>query len=137
MGSRFEAQVDAWVRKSLRRQNAVVKSAAQELAVRANMPKAKGGRLPVDTAFLRSSFAAALNEVPIGPSQQFEGVNPEWEGEITLTIANASPGDVIFIGWTAEYARIAEARDGFMKGAALQWQDIVDEQTAAAKRRFR
>ena len=43
------------------RLDAVVRQATFEVADLAQLPEAKGGRLPVDTGNLRASFGASLN----------------------------------------------------------------------------
>ncbi len=135
--SRFEAQVSAWARKAQARTDAVVKTAAAKVFEVAQTPRARGGRMPVDTAFLRATGSAALNRLPAGPSRPGEGNPGDWEASVTLTIAGMRAGDTIYMGWTAVYARKMEERYGFMKGAAAQWQSIVAQSAAEVKARVR
>ena len=66
--SRFEQQVLAWQRKAEAAMTATLKEAAQDLTEKMLTPKAKGGRMGVDTGALRNSFAGAVNSIPRGPS---------------------------------------------------------------------
>ena len=93
--------------------------------------------MPIDVGFLRSSAVGALNVVPSGRSEQSEGNNEEWAKGISLVIDQARPSDVIFLGWSANYARLMEARYGFMKTAAGQWPQIVRGVVQEAKARVR
>lgn len=130
----FSAQLDAWTLKAKGRTTAVFKAASQKVGTEANTPKGLGGRLPLDTGFLRGSFAASLEGMPVGPTRPSEG-KPSAE-DVGLTIARAQLGDTIYMGWTAVYARVQEVRNGFLESAAQNWPKIVREAAAEAKRRF-
>jgi len=87
------------------------------------------GKMPVDTGFLRNSFIAGLNGTTslTGPDAY------------VLAVAGMELGDVVFGGWTAEYAVHVEfgaqgrpAR-AFMRSAAQQWQDIVNRNAKAVQ----
>src|SRR5690625_5782361 len=60
----FAQSIDNWTRMSELRMEAVFKQAAQDAAEAVQTPKAKGGRMPVDTGYLRNSFAGAVNSFP-------------------------------------------------------------------------
>lgn len=120
--SSFSAQVAAWVRKSDSRVTAVFRESAQRLIEQAQTPVGAGGKMRVDTGFLRASGQASLTGWPTGPSRRDEG---NGNFDYTLTIAGAKVGDTIYFGWTAEYARVREFHDGFMRSAAQNWQPIV------------
>lgn len=140
---RFAAQVEAWVRKAERRTEYVIKESAQRLFVIAQTPgpsvanpdASKGGLLPVDTGFHRSSFSARIGQMPSGPSRPEDGQPADWAAPVTLVIAGMRPGDVLFAGWSSAYARKLEEEYGFMKTAASKWQSIVDEVSREARER--
>lgn len=125
----FEAQVNAWARKTEARMTAVFRSSMQEVARQAQEPIAKGGNMPVDTGFLRNSGQAALNRLPSGDS------SPGNMDASAVTIARANLGDEIIFGWTANYARAMEARYAFMRSAADNWQQIVISEARNIQRR--
>ena len=120
----FSRDVSALVAKYERRLSAVVRSSVQDVAEIANTPQAQGGRLPVDTGFLRASIRAALNRTPSGGSESVAGALARW-----------SPGDSITVGWTALYARFMEYRYGFKRGAVELWSRIVERNADEARRR--
>lgn len=127
--SKFTAQVDAWVRKTEARLNAVVKGSAQDLIADAQQPVAKGGRMPVDTGFLRNSLQSSL----LG-STTLSGAD-----SYVAVVAGMEAGDVAEFGWRAEYAQHVEygarGRPGrlFAGGAARKWPQIVAANVAKAK----
>lgn len=124
-----------WVGKVKARNLAVARFAIEALAEEAQKPRPRGGRLPVDTGFLRASFASAIGQMPSGPSMPGGAVDfTDWDGDaLTLTLANMRPGDTVFLGWTAKYARKMEERYAYMKGAAAGWQGFVDRAVERAK----
>jgi hypothetical protein len=135
---RFSADVDRWVRKSRARMAAVFKESTDRVIAEAQVPVAEGGRMRVDTGFLRASGQASLNGLPSGPSRPAEGVfrYTHRREDVALVISRAQLGDTVFFGWTANYARHREVRDGFLRSAAQNWRPIVASVTAEAKRRF-
>lgn len=119
--STFTAQIKAFADKSKEKVEAVIKKSAREVFSTAQTPKAMGGRMPVDTGFLRNSLIAQLNGATVSGGTD----------AYTLAIAGAEAGDVIFGGWTANYARHMEYGTSktpgnfYMLSAAQQWQAIV------------
>ena len=81
--------------------------------------------MPVDTGFLRNSMLGDVNKIPSGES------SPANTMTVVLAINRVQVGDVLYIGWVANYARKMEARYAFMRGAAQNWGRFVQ---AAAKR---
>ena len=106
----------------------VLRQSAQDLGDIAQEPASKGGSMPVDTGFLRNSFAGWLNGSRIA----------EGEDAHILTIANLEPGDMLRLGWTAAYARRRnyEPVNGgmFRDVATAQWSDIVARNAKKVKR---
>ncbi len=135
MAQTFGASVDAWVRASKARMEAVHKTATQSVIDDAQTPVGKGGRMRVDTGFLRLSGQTSLEGMPTGPERPSEGF-PKGE-DANLVIGRARLGDTIYHGWTAAYARARESKDAFLGLATQKWQQYVDKAVAEAKRRVR
>lgn len=131
----FSSQIDAWVAKVEGRATAIFRTAVQRTLEDAQTPVAQGGRLRVDTGFLRGSLAASPDGMPSGPSRPEEGIGDPQSAYLVLTKIEA--GDTIWAGWTSGYARPREARDGFLEGAVQRWPQRVAEATGEAKRRIR
>lgn len=119
--STFTAQIKGFADRSKEKIEAVIKNSAQEVFSIAQTPKAQGGRMPVDTGFLRNSLVAELNGATVaGGSDAY-----------ALAVAGMNFGDVIFAGWTASYARHMEYGTSrtpgnfYMLNAAQQWAAIV------------
>ena len=131
MAKTFSAQVDAWIAKSERLSMAVLQQATQAVINEANTPVAKGGRMRVDTGFLRNSLKANIGSMPSGASSP-----GNWsDAEVVLTLTRMQPGQVFYAGWIANYARPREHYDGFLRMAAQKWQDQVDAAARQLKQR--
>ena len=129
MTKTFSAQVNDWIAKSERLSMAVLQQATQAVINDANTPTAKGGRMRVDTGFLRNSLKANIGSMPSGASSP-----GNWDdSEVVLTLIRMQPGQVFYAGWTANYARPREHYDGFLRMATQKWQEQVD----AAARQLR
>lgn len=138
MASSFSAQIDDWVRRVKGAEEAVFKSAVQELVARLNQTA------PVDTGFLRASLTASTNEMPAltrtnpnGASFQVAG------GQIEAVIAGSELGQTIYLGYTAQYGAYVHyygaggrAPRPWVEMVAQQWQEIVSEKVSEAKRAF-
>lgn len=89
------------------------------------------------TGFLRNSQVYGLNQMPSGPTKG--DPNKRYTSRIgpgpTEILSRWQPGDVTFIGWTANYARYRNARDGFRELAAQKWDSIVTKNAQQAKAR--
>lgn len=125
----FTAQIKAFADRTQEKIEAVVKQSAQEVFTIAQTPKAQGGRMPVDTGFLRNSLIASLNGSTVGGGAD----------AYVLAVAGAELGDTIFAGWTASYARFMEygtsktPANFFMLSAAQQWGAIVERNAALVR----
>jgi hypothetical protein len=137
MAQSFAAQVNKWVQASEARMEAVLKASAQDVFEEALMPRAKGGNLPVLTSFLRNSAKAQIGSMPSGPSTPAEGMPSAPDGQITLTLVRLKPGESVFLGFTANYAKYMEHRYGFVRLAAQQWQQIVNKNAAELRRKIK
>ena len=122
--------IDQWVAKSQARLEAVWKTAAQDIAREMQTPRAKNGRMPVDTSYLRNSFSADINATPSG-----NGETPYTSGPISIVINRAKIGDTVVFGWAAQYSIYVEARYGFLRSATQNWQQIVDKAAQKVKTR--
>ena len=111
----FEKQVTKWARKSEARMEAVFRTAAQDMIEDAQTPRDKGGRMPIDTGFLRNSGSAAINSIPAGGGL----------GNTAVVISRAKLGDTIYFGWTANYAQYMEVKYAFMRMATQKWGQFV------------
>lgn len=125
----FTAQIKAFRDLTEQKLELVVKASAQEVFKTAQTPKAQGGRMPVDTGFLRNSFVSGLNG-----STSLSGADA-----YVLAVAGMELGDTVFGGWTADYAKHVEYGTSRMAGsffalnAAQQWQAIVSRNAAKAR----
>ena len=122
--------VSQWAAQSQARLDAVFKEAAQEIAREVQTPRAKGGKMPVDTSFLRNSFAADVNSPPSG-----DGTSSYTAGPISIVINRARIGDRVVFGWAASYAIYMESKYSFLRSAAQNWQQIVDRSAQKVKTR--
>lgn len=141
----FAATVDAWVKKSKARADAVLKESTQRLIEQAqtvgpsveNPASGAGGKMPVATGFLRASMAISFDGMPSGPSRgDGKQAYSYDDADVTLKLAGVEVGKKIYAGWTANYAVFAEERYGFCRSAAQNWQQIVDQTVADAKAQF-
>jgi hypothetical protein len=139
----FETVIDSFVVNTKEKMLAVYKDSLQDLIQDAQTPEgAKGGKMRVDTGFLRASGVASLNSLPVGedigrkPLTGEIGVLPEYRIDekesvkgtsMIEAIAKMKIGDVFYFGWTAKYAIYREAYDGFLESAVQKWQSIVDK----------
>ena len=136
----FAAQVAGFAAKYQKRMRATMREAVQETVSQAQQVSAEGGRMRVDTGFLRASLGASVGQMPSGVS-----VNPDknsdqkeiysYDGtDISMALLGWQPGETLYVGWTANYARPREARDGFMRGAVEKWDGTVDRVAAKVRK---
>ena len=133
----FQAQVDRIIVNTDKRLDLVMKQSLQSTINEMQTPTGKGGKMRVDTGFLRASGQSSLNGMPTGPSRKPSEGEFDWNAsDTTATIGKMKFGSTFFFGWTANYARIRETYDGFRDSALQNWQQTVDKVVAEAKRRF-
>lgn len=134
----FAATIDAWCLKSQKRMEAIFRESTQRTVSLAQT------RIPVATGFARASIRASLSAMPpIDPSasKPVGGSVPYDSSEITLTIAQATIPQTIYIGWTANYVVYLEAGSskqapsGFVRLAAMEWPHTVAQVVEEAKAR--
>jgi hypothetical protein len=141
----FSAEVDAWVRETKERIEAVFHMAAEDVAeeIVANTQ--------IDTGFARHSFQASGTQMPVmrADAKPVDGVKYAVDtGPINLVISNVPLGETVYLGFVAAYARRLESgfvgQDslgrtynqsgrGMVRLAAQNWPWIVSEATARAK----
>ena len=130
----FQQQVANYTKKYEKQLRATAREAVQETVAIAQTPRGAGGRMRVDTGFLRASIVAGLGRMPSGPTQAIEDAAYNYTGTaVAAALLRWDPntGQTFFAGWSANYARPREFRDGFLRGATEQWPKTVD---SAAKR---
>jgi hypothetical protein len=141
MAGDFSATVDAWCLKSQKRMLAIFRGSAQRTV---SIAQTGVPHIPVDLGFARASVRASTESMPaidpgfVNKTGQTFAYDP---GEIVLVIAGAELGQTIYIGWTAAYVGELErghskqAPSGFVRLAAMQWQQTVNGVVADAKAR--
>lgn len=126
----FSATVAAFVAATEKRMTALAMQSTQDLIEMVQTPTGKGGKMRVNTGFLRASGQVSLTGMPSGPSrndgkEQFSG------GDASIAdFAGFKLGNTIFFGWTANYAKYREAYDGFLISGIQNWQSIVNKNCA-------
>ena len=138
----FQAQVVDQVRLVEHRMIAVQQQATIDVIDLAQRPRGQpGGVIPVVTGFLRNSGRLEVGNMPKGPIRGEKGESYNWDTEqqadVILKISMTAPGDKIYFGWTAVYARRMEARYGFQRRAAQKWQEIVRKAAVRAVKLIR
>lgn len=130
--------VDEWVQESKVRLRYVVRESVQAVFIRASKAMANGGRMRVDTGFLRASGSISLIGMPSGPGrgERKEPNSYPFDQELaTASLKGFELGHSIYVGWTANYAKYREAYDAFLHTQLQNWQSIVDEMIAKARKR--
>lgn len=131
---KFVAEVDEIIRNVDARLTAVMRQSFQDVIDDAQTPVSKGGRMRVDTGFLRASGRVGFGGMPGGPSRgEKSGRYGYDESSVELALAQAEPGVTLFFGWSAAYAAPREAKDGFLAGAVARWQEFVSKNVERVK----
>lgn len=137
---RLVADIEDIVRVSEKRMIALMRQSLSDVIDNAQTAVAKGGRMRVDTGFLRASGQPSLTGMPQGPSRgerKEPGSYPYDEGSrVTAVLGEMKFGATFFFGWTAAYARYREVYDGFLEGALQHWGRIVAFNTDEIRRRI-
>lgn len=124
--SQFARTVADFQRKAEIAILATAREASKSLMEEALNPRAKGGRLGVDTGALRNSFVAAVNSIPSGQStpEGLQSVAFDMQ-PLVLAINRVRLGDRLVIGTAMNYAKYHEAQTGFIRLAAQNWPQHV------------
>lgn len=121
------ADVDAFVKETILRLRALPLQATQYLIDNVQTPTGKGGKMRVDTGFLRASGQTSLIGMPTGPVRGEKSKEYIWkEVDAIVDLAGFEIGQTIYFGWTANYAKFREAYDGFLISGVQRWQEFVD-----------
>lgn len=137
MAKSFTAQVEQMIANSKEAMLAVVQGSIRDMTNDMQIPVAKGGRMRVDTGFLRASARASLNGMPSGRSQKNAeelavtgmktGRFDTFDGQaINAVLLDMKLGDTFSFGWVAEYALTRERYDGFRDTALQNFQQYVN-----------
>ena len=122
-----------------------VKNAIRNTVEEAQKPRNDGGKMPVDTGFLRWSGTASLNKVPTGllegrlRGKGEVGVLPEYKlgnegGKMLNTcLIDMKVGDTFYFAWTARYAYYQEMKCGFMESAVMNFGSYLDKELRRLK----
>ena len=129
----FDKQIQNFTRHYRAQFRAVAREAVQDTVAKAQTPTGDGGRMRIDTGFLRASIQAGIRDMPAGPTQPEKGAKKntyynQVAGEpIAVTLLRWDPnlGATLFVGWTAEYAQVREYKDGYLQGAIEVWDQTV------------
>lgn len=141
----FSVKMDKIVANTKEKMFAVFKDSFQDLIEDASTPVKAGGKLRVDTGFLRSTGSGAINAVPMGESEGRKrlpgevGVLPEYatydfKPSLQVLLNKMKSEDTIYWGWSANYARYREFYDGFLISACQNWKTYVDNNTRRLKK---
>ena len=144
---RFTVAVDAWVLECKERLLKVARQSIADVIEEAqtagpsvaNPSGGKGGKMPIDTGFLRASGRSNIGSLPYGPSRGMKTEkypSPDdyrTEGTTSVNLGKLAVGDVYYFGWTAEYAPAIELRYAFLDSAMQNWQAIVSRNAAKLK----
>jgi hypothetical protein len=135
----FSIQVDEIIAKTEKRMTALARESIQRTVDIAQTPTGKGGRMRVDTGFLRASGQGSFNGMPSGPirgERSEKGAYDNGNKPTVLQLEKLRLGSTFFFGWTANYAKYREAFDGFLESAIQRWPDTVAAVVAEIKRRI-
>lgn len=132
------ANLDKWALKTERRIDAVIKDSTQSVVEVMQTPKAKGGKIPVDTGNLRNTLMSSLSG----------GVGSQGAASHIMVAASMKAGDTATFTYTAAYARRVNSgftgQDSlgrtynqtgahFVENAVDQWPALVAASVAKAK----
>lgn len=140
----FSTKIAAWAEKIEGATEAIFKDAAQEVVSEMQKPVSQGGRMRVDTGFLRASLMASTSAMPAinRAARPADGGSYAGDGQIEAVLSGASLGDTLYFGYTASYAAHREygangsPPDAFVRSAAQNWQGIIAKSAAKAKAAF-
>lgn len=145
--SNFTTVISNFVADTEKKGLAIIKTAIKATIKDAQTPVAKGGKMRVDTGFLRSSGIAQIGQIPSGPTVGRDrrpgevgtlseyGLKEDSPGQnVDLAIINLKAGETFYFGWTARYAKYREAKDGFLESAVQKWQSFIDTAVGRLKK---
>lgn len=134
------ADIEDIVTVSEKRMVALMRQSIQDVVINAQTATSKGGRMRVDTGFLRASGQASLTGMPSGPGRgelEQPGSYAWSDSDIDVTLGKLAIGSIFYFGWTANYAKYRELYDGFLEGALQNWSRIVAFNTDSIRQRIK
>jgi hypothetical protein len=137
------AQMEDIVMVSEKRMIAVMRASLQDVIDEAQLATGKGGRMRVDTGFLRASGQASLTGLPTGPGMKPDDAtkgsidNGSTPTNVSVQLGDLKIGATFYFGWTANYAKYRELYDGFLEGALQNWSRIVAFNTDTIRQRIK
>lgn len=132
----FAATVGDWAHRVEGAVEVIFKESCQELVSQLN------ALVPVDTGFLRASLRASTSAMPVLSLDNPGGSHSIDAGQIELVIMGADLGDVVYLGYTANYgAHVAYGANGragrpWVDMVAQRWNSIVQAKSAEVKARL-
>lgn len=140
--STFAADIEGIADLVDQRLIAVARSSFSDVVDIAQTPVAKGGRMRVDTGFLRASGQMSLTGMPQGPVRgDDDATRHQYDnGSAPVDVSilfKAKLGAVFHFGWTAAYAGYREIYDGFLEGALQHWGTIFAYHVDQARERIK
>lgn len=141
----FGPAVAGWTDKVPEAVEAVRNESAKDVVRDMQTLRSEGGRMRFDTGFLWASLMASTSAMPgINPSARpAEGSSYAFDfGQVEAVIAGASLDDTLYFGYTASYAAHREygangqPADGFVRLAAMNWQQIVNRNAEKIRKAF-
>lgn len=141
----FSSAIAGWAEKIPEAVESVRNESAKEVVREMQTLRREGGRLRFDTGFLWSSLMASTSAMPrINPgANPVEGQSYSFEfGQVEAVIAGASLKDTLYFGYTASYAAYREygangqPADAFVRGAAQNWNQIVNRNAQKVGKAF-
>lgn len=143
----FTEVVSNFVAETEEKGLAIIKTATQAVIKEAQTPVAKGGKMRVDTGFLRSSGIALVGGIPsgptvgrarlpgeVGPLPQYAVKEDSPGRNVSVALIKLKAGETFYFGWTARYAKHREARDAFLASAVQKWQSFIDAAVGRLKK---
>lgn len=134
-----------WAESAEKRLTALLRNSVQALAKEAASTIPNGGRVPVKTGNLSRSVVVDTKPPQVAaPGQTFTGQ------DFSIGVAQIVPGDTVYIGWQARYARrqnygfvgadslgrvYNQSGFGFAEATAAKWSQIVRAEAAKIGKR--
>lgn len=141
--SGFGKQVKDWTKKQNLKLDAIIKETVQDTIEIAQYPMRAGGNMRIKTGFLRASIQASVGSIPKGPVGNPQGkeypVGSQAAGaplQAVLIMWRPLRSERLMVGWTANYARPREYKDGFLRHAVARWQTTANTAVKRVEQRF-
>jgi hypothetical protein len=137
----FSATIEKFGKDALAKATAVARQSAQDVRNEMLQERGKGGRMRVDTGFLRKSLMESTSAMPvIDAMARPTALSYSAPPAVSLVIAGWELGQPLYMGFTAAYAAYREygtsgqPPDAFVRSAAAQWQQIVNRNAARVRK---